>query len=178
MPIEYRQAWSGQEKSFQAEVQFHQWMEIERILRNSIQQWFSWYEETNSLGKQSRNARSEEDIGEASVQVDDSSMESDLQATTSFDTFRELFANRPEFANDEQGKEFLARSLHFGEDFLLDNMIAWTEDLLKSVGENSLIVKKSADSVEELTETLKSFIASANRDTGCPHPWRLISIVR
>ena len=115
---------------------------------------------------------------EAPAELDDCSMESDLQATTSFDTFRELFANRPEFASDEQGKDFLAKSVRLGEGHLLDTMMAWTDDLLKSIGETSSIIKLFADSVEEMKGLLKPFIASANRDTGNPHPWRLIQIVR
>ena len=178
VPTEYRQAWSGQEKTFQAEAHFFQWPEIEHILRYSIQHWFSWYKATNSLGKGCGSDQDLEEEAEAGPEPGESSTESEIQAKTAFTTFRELFAKRAEFSDEATAKDFLAKAVGCGELALLKEMMAWTRDLMRELGAPSLIVKMSAESEKEMVRKLQPFISSAKGEVESPRYWPIIKLVR
>lgn len=109
--------------------------------------------------------------------------EMDGLSTTALDAFRALFADRPEFANEETITAFFATANSANDRTFLEKLCQWTRDAIRTYnGQNGTIYRNAstADRLAANTEPFVKISTSTKNEDGRPLPslWPIVEIVR
>lgn len=101
-----------------------------------------------------------------------------ILADTARDGFMALFSDRAEFKTLELAEGYLKSANPEDCHVLLQQLWAWTEDIVTFHNSGRGIVEFGADSVEQLAALLEPFVTTPPSDRPIAAPWPIVQLVR
>ena len=165
---EFSQPLLGQTKPFQAEILFYEREQVREIIKDQVEAYHLYYSEEYGPGDEL------EDVEEDS--------------NTAFEAFKVLFADRDEFCNDANAREFLQTGVSYDNNQIIDQMCEWIEELREFYHDDHGLCIRVAETAEEISGKLELFVSTYDPDLSDSLPisseqkraslWPIISLVR
>lgn len=163
---EYRQAWPHQNSPFMAEIVLFLPEQIKTMLTDHFKAYFRYHMESH------------EELDEEALD------EMEIHLTTAFDSFKAIFADRPEFQNEDTIRDFFGRSGSSDEKKIVATLVSWVEQVLLKNGAENGHIYLTADTASELTSKMEpciktsSAVVDSEEDSLRPSLWPMVRVVR
>jgi hypothetical protein len=161
--IEYQKAWPQQDTPFAAEIVFFDAQRRKSILESHVDDYCRYHSELR------------EDLDEDALD------ESEGRYNTALEVFQALFADRPEFMDDDSTSCFLQCGRDKGNKYLLDRFVTWTGAMVSKYKMKDGSVRRQAFTVVELANQVEPFaktVSTLEGENPTPSPWPLVEVVR